>query len=74
MKIFEAKHGNSYMSLTKDTKLDNPEIKTLFQKFQDPKADKLYAVEENLNETKVILHENLEKMLQRGEQLDVLVE
>lgn len=44
-------------------------------KYQDPRsADPLMRVQNDLDETKIILHDTLEALLQRGEKLDDLVE
>ena len=41
---------------------------------QDPaQADKLTKIQKDLDETKVILHQTIDSMLQRGEKLDDLV-
>lgn len=43
-------------------------------RYQDPKqADAISRLENDLDETKVILHDTIEKMLERGEKLDDLV-
>lgn len=43
-------------------------------KFQDPKnADAMTRLQDDLDETKIILHDTIEKVLQRGEKLDDLV-
>jgi len=45
------------------------------QKYQDPKqADTILKVQQELDETKVILHKTIEQVLERGERLDDLVE
>lgn len=42
---------------------------------QDPaKADSLYRVQQDLDETKIILHKTIESVLHRGEKLDNLVQ
>lgn len=44
-------------------------------KYQDPKqADSMMRVQNELDETKIILHDTMESLLQRGEKLDDLVE
>ncbi|XP_035217358.1 synaptobrevin homolog YKT6-like [Stegodyphus dumicola] len=51
-----------------------PEIKELLEKFEDPKStDVLGVIQAELEETKVILHQTMETILQRGEKLDDLV-
>lgn len=51
-----------------------PELNSWFQKFQDPQeADSLCKVQKELDDTKVVLHQTLEGLLNRGEKLDDLV-
>ena len=52
-----------------------PDIKTYVEKYQDPRqADAIMRVQQELDETKIILHKTIESVLQRGEKLDNLVE
>lgn len=55
----------------------SPSAKAVSQAFphlQDPaQADKLTKIQKDLDETKVILHQTIDSMLQRGEKLDDLV-
>ncbi|KAF9472121.1 snare protein YKT6 [Pholiota conissans] len=52
-----------------------PEITTYIQKYQDPRqADAIMRVQQELDETKIVLHKTIESVLQRGEKLDNLVE
>jgi len=52
-----------------------PEINTYVQKYQDPRqADTIMRVQQELDETKIVLHKTIESVLQRGEKLDNLVE
>jgi len=51
-----------------------PALKTLLAKYQNPQeADALSRIHKELDETKVILHKNMEDLLDRGEKLDDLV-
>ena len=51
-----------------------PELKGHLDKFQDPSAaDSLTRVQRDLDETKIILHDTMQKILDRGEKLDDLV-
>ncbi|KAI7941155.1 hypothetical protein MJO28_013440 [Puccinia striiformis f. sp. tritici] len=44
-------------------------------KYQDPKqADTILKVQQELDETKIVLHKTIESVLERGEKLDSLVE
>ncbi|KAF5348701.1 hypothetical protein D9758_006759 [Tetrapyrgos nigripes] len=52
-----------------------PEINTFITKYQDPsQADTIMRVQQELDETKIILHKTIEGVLQRGEKLDNLVD
>jgi hypothetical protein len=45
------------------------------EKFQDPKeADKLTKIQKDLDAIKEIMHKNIDEVLQRGENLDSLME
>ena len=47
----------------------------MIKEFQDPSAaDKLTKIERDLDETKIVLHNTIDSMLQRGEKLDQLVD
>lgn len=44
-------------------------------KYQDPKqADSIMRVQQELDETKIVLHKTIESVLERGERIDSLVE
>uniref|UniRef100_A0A915IPG1 V-SNARE coiled-coil homology domain-containing protein n=1 Tax=Romanomermis culicivorax TaxID=13658 RepID=A0A915IPG1_ROMCU len=47
----------------------------MLAKYQDPKqSDALTRVQDELDETKIILHDTMKAVLERGEKLDDLVE
>lgn len=51
------------------------ELKDYIVKYQDPsQADALTKVQRELDETKIILHKTIEGVLQRGENLDQLID
>jgi len=55
-------------------KLPYPNLEGFFKKWQDPhEADKLMKVEKELFEVKEIMHQNLNDILKRGENLDTLM-
>ncbi|ORY84364.1 snare Ykt6 [Protomyces lactucae-debilis] len=55
-------------------KLPMPELSTYLVKYQDPKqADTIMRVQQELDETKIILHKTIDSVLQRGEKLEDLV-
>ncbi len=52
-------------------KLPYPNLKEFFKKWQDPhEADKLMKVEKELFEVKEVMHQNLNDILKRGENLE----
>ncbi|KIY70305.1 snare protein YKT6 [Cylindrobasidium torrendii FP15055 ss-10] len=52
-----------------------PDINTYIQKYQDPRqADTIMRVQQELDETKIVLHKTIESVLERGEKLDNLVD
>ncbi|KAG8836364.1 palmitoyltransferase [Serendipita sp. 399] len=62
-------------SYSNPSSIDFPAAKVYLAKYQDPKAaDQIMRVQAELDETKIILHKTIEGVLQRGENLDNLVE
>jgi len=52
-----------------------PEVNTYLQKYQDPRqADAIMKVQQELDETKIILHKTIESVLERGEKINDLVD
>ncbi|RPD52527.1 snare protein YKT6 [Lentinus tigrinus ALCF2SS1-7] len=52
-----------------------PEVNMYIQKYQDPRqADAIMKVQQELDETKIILHKTIESVLQRGEKINDLVD
>lgn len=52
-----------------------PELATYLAKYQNPhEADALMKVQQELDETKIILQQSIENVLERGEKLDSLVD
>ncbi len=55
------------------SKMDN--LQTYITKYQNPaKADAIMKVQQELDDTKIVLQKSIESVLQRGEQLDSLVD
>jgi len=51
-----------------------PQLYTYLSKYQNPReADAMTKIQEDLDETKIILHNTIQAVLQRGEKLDDLV-
>lgn len=62
-------------SFSNPSAISFPDINTYIQKYQDPRqADNIMRVQQELDETKIILHKTIESVLERGEKLDNLVE
>ncbi|KAH7911754.1 snare protein YKT6 [Hygrophoropsis aurantiaca] len=62
-------------SFSNPTSISFPEIDNFVKKYQDPRqADAIMRVQQELDETKIVLHKTIESVLQRGEKLDNLVE
>ncbi|KAI3403931.1 YKT6 [Candida oxycetoniae] len=58
-----------------NTSLNYPQLETYLKKYQDPaQADSIMKVQQELDDTKVVLHKTIEGVLQRGEKLDSLVD
>lgn len=50
-------------------------LETYLKKYQDPsQADSIMKVQQELDETKIVLHKTIESVLERGEKLDSLVD
>ncbi|KAI1787193.1 snare protein YKT6 [Ganoderma leucocontextum] len=62
-------------SFNSPTAISFPEVNTYLQKYQDPRqADAIMKVQQELDETKIILHKTIESVLQRGEKINDLVD
>ncbi|GAA5863295.1 hypothetical protein JCM5296_006397 [Sporobolomyces johnsonii] len=59
----------------KQVLVDYPPLMDYLVKYQDPRqADAIMKVQQELDETKIILHKTIESVLERGEKLDSLVD
>jgi len=75
LSIFFEKTGDKWRELKKDENLKLEGISIEFKRYQNPKeADKLIKALGEVEETKVILHESVKKLLERQGDLDKLVE
>ncbi|KAJ3936458.1 MAG: snare-like protein [Lentinula lateritia] len=62
-------------SFSNSSSISFPEIQIYVSKYQDPsQADKIMQVQQELDETKIILHKTIESVLERGEKLETLVD
>lgn len=68
------KHSVSAISTAKPRSLPYPELKDYIVKYQDPtEADSIMKIQKELDSTKVVLHQTIESLLERGEKIDSLV-
>ncbi|KAK0220549.1 snare protein YKT6 [Armillaria fumosa] len=62
-------------SFSDPSSISFPDINTFLQKYQDPRqANTIMRVQQELDETKIILHKTIKSVLQRGEKSDNLVD
>jgi len=65
----------STTSYSNPSAISFPELATYLEKYQDPRqADTIMRVQQELDETKIVLLKTIESVLQRGEKLDNLVD
>jgi len=70
---FSAKVPQS--SYANPSSISFPETASYIARYQDPRqADTIMRVQQELDETKIILHKTIESVLERGEKLDSLVD
>ncbi|CAM6006611.1 unnamed protein product [Sphagnum balticum] len=73
--IHDDKVGDKWRSFKGDENLAIEAITEEFKRFQEPKnADKLTKALEEVDSTKIILHDSIKKLLERQGDLDKLVE
>jgi len=71
---FHEMHGQTWPGTTADVALSFPPLDRAIAEFQDPaKADKLSAVQKDLDKTRGHVQKTMEALLDRGTQLDSLV-
>lgn len=71
---FSAKISKDQWPSASESSVDFPGLPALLTKYQDPReADALTKMQEDLDETKIILRNTIEAVLERGEKLDDLV-
>ncbi|KAK2162787.1 hypothetical protein LSH36_91g01083 [Paralvinella palmiformis] len=72
---FSAKYSPQQWPTLSDSSVTFPQCEEFLTKYQNPKeADALTRLQSDLDETKIILHNTIEAVLERGEKLDDLVE
>jgi synaptobrevin homolog YKT6 len=72
---FHQQAGDSWRGIKEDALIAMPVLEPALISYQDPAAaDKLAKIQKDLDETKIILHQTIESVLERGEKLDHLVD
>lgn len=72
---FTSRYSSTQWPVLKESDVNFPQLQEYLQKYQNPKeADAMTKIQTELDETKIILHNTIEAVLQRGEKLDDLVE
>ncbi|XP_020603666.1 synaptobrevin homolog YKT6-like [Orbicella faveolata] len=72
---FSQKFSPSVWKTAEPNSITWPECEKYLQDYQNPReADAMTKVQAELDETKIVLHNTIEAVLQRGEKLDDLVE
>ena len=67
--------GERWRSAAADEASNDAALEAALAKFQDPgQADKLLKIQQELDDTKIVLHKTIDSVLARGEKLDNLVE
>lgn len=75
LNVFLEKTGETWRQVKEDTSMSIPEIKKLFEEFQNPaNVDKVFLAQEKIDETKIVLHDNIKKLLENQGNLDELVD
>ena len=65
----------SLLGILKNEKKSSSEIDNLFMSYQNPNSfDKILQTKQEIDETKLILLDSIDKLLERGESLDDLVD
>ncbi|KAJ5985607.1 hypothetical protein N7499_008105 [Penicillium canescens] len=73
---FLAKHPRTSFSdpALRENACPLPALKEYIIKYQDPtQADSIMKIQQELDETKIVLHKTIESVLERGEKIDSLV-
>ncbi|ESO93101.1 hypothetical protein LOTGIDRAFT_206537 [Lottia gigantea] len=72
---FSSKISQQQWPVIKESEVNFTTLPDHLQKYQDPKqSDAMTRIQSDLDETKIILYNTMEQVLERGEKLDDLVE
>lgn len=76
MTIYEETATNwDWPTYDKDNTIVDPRLQELLAKYQSPHdQDSIMKINKDLEKTKIVLHESIDKMLERGTKIDTLVD
>ena len=75
LNIYVCKHGNKWEIINNDLQLPLKNLHNKLLEVSDPKKiDKIYKINKDLENTKLLMHQNIDKVLDRGEKIEDLVE
>ncbi len=76
MEVYENTATNwEWPTYSEDAKQSSSELQELLIKYQTPhNEDSIAKITKDLEQTKTVLHESIDKMLERGEKIDKIVE
>mmetsp|Transcript_64205 Transcript_64205/g.57728 ORF Transcript_64205/g.57728 Transcript_64205/m.57728 type:complete len:211 (+) Transcript_64205:33-665(+) len=70
---FEKKFGNKWTKEQQDQQYDFKILNKLLSDYRDPSQDKMFNMQNELEEIKEIMQKNLSDLLERGEKLDDII-
>ena len=73
--LYIKEHGDKWKDINNDLQLPLEDLAAKLKEYADPtKVDKIYKINKDLDYTKIIMHQNIDKVLERGEKIEDLVE
>ena len=73
--LYIKEHGDKWKNINNDLQLPLKDLVFKLNEYSDPnKVDKIYKINKDLDDTKIIMHQNIDKVLERGEKIEDLVE
>lgn len=74
MALFDSEVNDAWMKMKSDENIPVPAIKALWLDFQDPKkVDPLTSAQDTVEKTKLVMHDNIEKLLANQGSMESLV-
>lgn len=75
MADFQSTFRGKYGDGLKDNAIQWPELQKTLTRFQTPEeADKILKIKKDIEETKIVMYDAIDKILERGEKIDALVQ